>query len=275
MIRLLQVLFLLAWVNLASGVVVIQSVDGDFSPDDVTGLELWLDGADTATLWQNTAGSTAVTTSGDSVQRWDDKSSNGWDVTEGTNNPEWANPGVLFTKADSERLVSSTLTVSEDDAHFFIVFENNSTGVPGFDRFMGWSGGTVDYADQNGLAISMDNDNDDAKFDYHLFASREMGVSTSSSSISDGTIYLLEVYIDFASGTSQLWLDGTSIGTDTGIAGANWAPTDFMLGRENDTAGGYLQGTLYSILMYDSEITGSDLTSIRDYLDTQFTIPGL
>ncbi len=45
-------------------------------PSDVSGLQLWLDASDISTLWQDSAGTTPVTTNGQSVGRWLDKSSN-------------------------------------------------------------------------------------------------------------------------------------------------------------------------------------------------------
>ena len=47
---------------------------GSFSPSSISGCKLWLDGADLTSLFQNTAGSTPVTTTGQVVQLWTDKS---------------------------------------------------------------------------------------------------------------------------------------------------------------------------------------------------------
>lgn len=59
---------------------VLRDVLVGFLPTDLTGLQLWLDAADTST----------ITESGNAVSQWDDKSGNGFDVTQvvGANQPE-------------------------------------------------------------------------------------------------------------------------------------------------------------------------------------------
>jgi hypothetical protein len=69
-----------------------------FEPDNVSGLRLWLDGADQSTLFSNTAGTTPITDGG-SVARWNDKSGQGnhaTDSTAGTSNdrPIWDADGL-------------------------------------------------------------------------------------------------------------------------------------------------------------------------------------
>lgn len=50
----------------------------------LSGVSLWLDGGDTSTLFQDTAGTTAATTAGQAVARWNDKSGNGNNATQST-----------------------------------------------------------------------------------------------------------------------------------------------------------------------------------------------
>lgn len=54
-----------------------------FSPSDLS-LLAWYDPSDLSTLWQDTAGTTPVTTDGQSVLRMDDKSGNGFHATQAT-----------------------------------------------------------------------------------------------------------------------------------------------------------------------------------------------
>ena len=44
-------------------------------PTDITGCVVWQDAKDISTLWQNTAGTTPVASTGDSILRWDNKGS--------------------------------------------------------------------------------------------------------------------------------------------------------------------------------------------------------
>jgi hypothetical protein len=60
---------------------------GVFDPADLFngGLKgAWYDASDLTTLWQDTAGTTPVTTDGQSVARWDDKSGNGNNLLQST-----------------------------------------------------------------------------------------------------------------------------------------------------------------------------------------------
>lgn len=56
----------------------------EFSPLDIAGLVGAWDGSDTAKLWQDTAGTTAITASGQSVARVDDMSGNGYHIIQTT-----------------------------------------------------------------------------------------------------------------------------------------------------------------------------------------------
>jgi len=66
------------------------TIYGNFDPTDVSGLQLWLDGSDQATMFSDTGGTTQITNGG-SVARWNDKSGNGRDVSQSTlaNRPTW------------------------------------------------------------------------------------------------------------------------------------------------------------------------------------------
>jgi len=56
-----------------------------WTPEDLTGLALWLDAADSSTLWADTNATASATNNG-RVARWDDKSENALNATQGTDN---------------------------------------------------------------------------------------------------------------------------------------------------------------------------------------------
>lgn len=67
------------WSNTASQVI---DAEAEFSPGDFgADLKLWLEADDLATMFQSNAGTSAVTTDGESVGTWLDKSSNDFDLT--------------------------------------------------------------------------------------------------------------------------------------------------------------------------------------------------
>ena len=57
------------------------SGDDTFNPSDIDDLEIWLDSSDTSYLFQDAGKITAVTTNGDPVGCWADRSGNGYDHT--------------------------------------------------------------------------------------------------------------------------------------------------------------------------------------------------
>ena len=57
-----------------------------FAPTDISGLQLWLDAADSSTLYNATVGGSLVTTDGSAVARWADKSGNNRHATQTTAN---------------------------------------------------------------------------------------------------------------------------------------------------------------------------------------------
>jgi surface protein len=57
------------------------STSGRFLPTSLPGLQLWLDAADTGTVYSDLAGTTPVTTQGANVLRWNDKSGNNRNAT--------------------------------------------------------------------------------------------------------------------------------------------------------------------------------------------------
>ena len=57
---------------------------GEFLPNEIANLEIWLDANDISTLWQDSAKTTPVTADSDVVGAWEDKSGNGNDLTQVT-----------------------------------------------------------------------------------------------------------------------------------------------------------------------------------------------
>ena len=86
---------------------------GGFSPPDIAGLELWYDQSDLSTLWQDSGRTTAVTTPGDPVGAWDDKSVNGGHALQSTGaaKPTYQTTGIQF---DGGEWLDNTLYVPAD-----------------------------------------------------------------------------------------------------------------------------------------------------------------
>ena len=72
--------------EVTSGVMSVGAVAGAFTPLSISDLGLWIDFSDISTLWQDTGGSTAVTTDLDPIKRVDDKSGNSFNITNAPGN---------------------------------------------------------------------------------------------------------------------------------------------------------------------------------------------
>lgn len=80
--------------------------------------QVWLDADDPATLYDATSGGSLVATHGGQVKRWEDKSGNGFHVSEGSNPPRRAtaantraNRGMLaFNKGETTRMKNAAAT---------------------------------------------------------------------------------------------------------------------------------------------------------------------
>lgn len=59
-------------------------LDSGFSPASITGLVAWYDAANLSTLWQDSARTTPAAADGDVIGSWNDRSANGYHVTQDT-----------------------------------------------------------------------------------------------------------------------------------------------------------------------------------------------
>lgn len=89
-----------------------------FNPRQISGLALWLDAADSTTLFQNSDGTTPATSANDPVGYWRDKSGNNRHATQATagNRPAYAGSmngrGVLTFDGTSDRLLGSVPAIT-------------------------------------------------------------------------------------------------------------------------------------------------------------------
>jgi hypothetical protein len=133
---------------------------GSFAPDDIAGLQFWLDAADAATLFQDEAGTTPAVANDAPVGRWADKSGSNWHLTspnavsggDGTNRPALktnilngkpvirTNGSIHFMRATNAAITGTSLTVFVVTKRIAFVNANEalmslaSTGAEDFDN---------------------------------------------------------------------------------------------------------------------------------------------
>lgn len=105
-----------------------------FDPRRITGLFQWFDASDRSTLFDATSGGSAVADDG-TVARWEDKSGNGYHLTQGTagNRPTLRSAirngqSVLEYDGANSNLVSGTIANELNTLSVFTVFLADTTG---------------------------------------------------------------------------------------------------------------------------------------------------
>jgi hypothetical protein len=263
--------------NIVAGLLGGEGAGGGITPDSVAGLKAWYDAADTAT----------ISLSGSAVTQWNDKSGNGFHVTQSTS---------------AQRPSSGINTINSKNVLTFAGDDVLSAATASDWTFLHNSTGSTVFA----VAIS---DNTDA-FEYSIFAtsvgSSERGcalrvaspdpqtlspfVSTGGGS---GTLVSLISGGTFTAGTAfyvsgiwdnsnatlanrSLWRKngGTQFGTnaqDDSPSSSN--PARALCVGNNTNSGSYAwTGKIAEIIMYTGVLSGTDITGINSYLASKWGI---
>ena len=140
--------------NAAASNFVVVNDTSVFTPATISGLQLWLDAADSSTLFDATAGGNLVATDGTAVARWADKSGNNRHATQGTAN---ARP-LLKTSVKNGRNV-----LRFDGANDKIIIPN--------------SAGAFSFAYTSPFAIFVVCKNDGTTNTYNFWAIADNGIT--------------------------------------------------------------------------------------------------
>lgn len=234
---------------------------GAFSPADIAGLTLWLDSDDPATVTD--AGS------GDCSQ-WNDKSGNGFHVTQSTSGDR---PAITASAVNGrtalsfdgvsdhlDRVTTQLVNVSDGSFTVFavavtdtvaagtgqILCQDNTTGArrPQFLR-------------RNGSAA-----------ESIVFAGSTAATDGAGITLSTATAYLFEAISDGA--TIECLVDGSGDGP-TARASQNAVSDLVAVGvRAKNSSGSYWDGFICEIVFYDLDISTEDRASVRGYLSDRW-----
>jgi len=216
----------------------------------VSGAALWLDGADSSSLFTD-AGVTPVKVNGDLVYQWNDKSGNSRHATQATsgNRPTWVPPasgrnGLGALAFNGTQWLGFTYSFPSSFT-IFCVFKNNDT-----------TNGSVIFGRSTGT-------------DHYLFVQSSVRIRLATTQTDDARTnntnydYLTIKYADpnitpYASGSSGTT---SNVGTQAFLA---------------DRIGFYsnsvynLEGTLAEIIIYPSALSDSDRTSVMNYIKAKW-----
>ena len=221
-----------------------KSISG-FDPRSVPGCVLWLDGADTSTLLQ--ASGASVTTTGQSVSTWKDKSGNGYNATangtaatNGTNYVIFAGAQNYGTSLSSTMLTQSGFAVISytGSAKMDIISVNSTSGTAGLQQII--NAGSQIITSYGGATV------------------------VTGSAVSASTVLLYNY--TFNSGVNAfIYLNGTQTGTSSGAAISGSGT--ISIGSYNNNGGlEPFTGNMYEILLYNQVLSTSQRQAIEGYL---------
>jgi hypothetical protein len=238
-----------------------------FAPPLLSGLTLWLDAADRTTLFQDSGGTQPVTTVGQSIGLWRDKSSRGYLMTvpSGRSAPTYGQ-NVINTSG-TNALWSTTNFELTGNAKLTLFFVFASSVASGFNTscaaWVGNPNGAV-AGKIIGLGIAVQGLPDNyVYFVPSTFSSAELsssqprlvGVTTLTMAKYDGTT----VFGNY---------NGTSLAPAGIVAagGANWSALPFQTGMRSANAGGSADGFMCEVLCYNDALSDLQIQQVEGYL---------
>lgn len=235
-----------------------------FSPLNISGLQLWLDGADTNSMYDATSGGSLVT-DGNTVARWQDKSGNGRHATQSTaNNRPTLNSnkqnGLPCLTFDGSNDSLATASFAHSVPLTLYVVRKNLAATPiAYSRI-------VEHGANNGVAIVVDAANPQP-------ISMQYASSTPTRGGKSGTnLYLLEAYVDSsATRTVKLDVNGAN-DINTTRTGTPTTPTAFTISNYGGGGNYYSNQDMHEIVYYNRLLSAAERTVVRTYLNTKWKV---
>lgn len=228
-----------------------------FSPLDLASCRLCLDASDMTTLFTNTAGTTAVTASGQTVRAWKDKTSNATLFTEATNAPVYTEASGLKYLVFTGKRLDSTLDLTsfnamticaavrrESATDIVLINQNNGSNNPGF---------SLQYNTTPAFV-----------------ASSNVGSARQTSPQSVSAQPFTEIVTGFfrrSSALLQTRINGVNGTASTASQGAGtWGNALVRIsGRASDGIR-TITGNIYALAMFTDILSGDDLTNVESWL---------
>ncbi len=246
---------------------------GIFTPRQVQGLELWLDGQDLASLFQDETCSTSITTNGNPVGCWRDKSGEDHHATQSTSSrrPTYQTGGHIRFSNQSHLLeTDNLLSGSYDELSVFMVFNQ-----------MGDSSWPVGFSLNGGHSGHCSTANVTTRVSSHMFQNGELywffggcgnanahRLITTSANSANGNRHF---YHMGSSATDDLLFvrkDGKILSSKSFPVNINAPSTSYVVignGERNDSNGA-VNGQISEFLVYTSHISAADRQKLEGYL---------
>jgi hypothetical protein len=242
-----------------------------FTPRSISGLALWLDAADSQTLYQDAAATIPATATNDPVGAWLDKSGNGRHATQATaaSRPTVGSiasgRGLVFDSHDSLLSLASVADIigspASSPATTIAFVALNSSGAAGFTL------GSDNAANGRVLVSNSFDASGGSFFDVAGTAGGRLAYSLPASSQTAASVYLMQ-----RNGSSMVVRrNGATIATKSDASQTFSATTARLsLGQTIGLTG--FSGTCGSVLCYPSAISSADRQRIERYLAAKWGI---
>lgn len=233
-----------------------------FSPLDIAGLQLWLDGSDISTLFQDSAKTTPVASDGDVVGAMVDKSVNGDDILQATtaNKPLYKTAiqnGLSVIQCVTNDYLQGVFGSALSQPHTVFVVAQLDAGAVN--------------DNQDHMLIDGDDGSSRIGFLQADFPAPDgwrmrAGATSLTNGDTDGNWNLINLLFNGAS--SDMRINGSSkISGDAGTQNAD----GITVGTRFDGVKGWV-GYVAEVLIYDPAVSGADQTAIEDYLNSKWGI---
>lgn len=254
------------------------------NPTSISGLQLWLDAADSATLFDSTSGGSLVATDG-GVARWEDKSGNGRHATQGTSENRPARKAAIQSGLDvlrfdgSNDFLTSTdfLDLSSGQAITLLAVCKRSatdafhTIISKFDGLGG--GGNESTEDGWGFRFSSTN-----KLNAFFSKDASYTVHTSSNTVTASafSLFAFEATAGSLTTTTKLYRNGTTLSLSSSGSVQTLDNNSYAvrIGMELYAGANYshFNGDIAEIIAYNIALSDTNRAAVESYLMTKWGI---
>ena len=241
---------------------------GVFSPPDIAGLALWMDGSDITTMWQDSGKTTAVASDGDPVGNWVDKSTNAHEMiqTAALDKPLYktgvqnSKSALLSDSSDFLFKTSSVLASTLNLSVFFVAKTSADNHVGGiYTSSNSSTSQTAVFVDSGSFGNIVAQIDTAADAVVNLSLSADIGTEAIQCSfIRDGS-------------SLEIWKSGVSQDTGT-VTASSETTNDYTRLFAQRGALNNLEGHLMELIIYEASLSTSDRQSVETYLINKWGI---
>lgn len=240
-----------------------------FSPSDIAGMQWWLDAQTLSTLAQDAAGTTPITTGGQTVGYWGDRSGNARHATQATSGkrPAYVTSGIaghpaVQTDGVDDVLTAAGITVSGAQTVVCVYQQTTALGSGSLCTILAVGNGTV--RDELLLLQSVSGYQPTSWLLTATGTTAGLGLADAL----DLLPHRLVISRDASTGTAAN-RDATTKSVVTSGA-LTTAASGLSIGARPD---GSLPGALLvgEVIVYDSQVTGTPLANLISYLTGRWT----